>query len=262
MPHIPRKRFGQNFLHDPAVIQRIVDAVEPRHGQHLVEIGPGQAAITRLLVGSCGHLDVIEIDRDLAPQVADKCGNPHNMTVHNADALKFDFCTLAPDETLRVVGNLPYNISTPLLFHLLDQAHCIDDMHLMLQKEVVERIVANHGSKTYGRLSVAIQARCKVESLFTIGPGAFHPAPKVDSALVRITPEPDRSKTIHNKAIFDRIILDAFSMRRKTIRNGLKKIATDSMLQTCGIDPSQRAEQIPVTQFVALANCLDLQLNP
>ncbi|WP_370608127.1 16S rRNA (adenine(1518)-N(6)/adenine(1519)-N(6))-dimethyltransferase RsmA [Solemya velum gill symbiont] len=261
MAHTPRKRFGQNFLHDQGVIQRIVTAVNPQADQHLVEIGPGEAAITRLLVKECRHLDVIEIDRDLAPLVADTCGNPDNLTVHNADALKFDFCSLATSGKLRVVGNLPYNISTPLLFHLLEQADCVADLHVMLQKEVVERIAAPHGNKSYGRLSVAIQARCRVQPLFTIGPGAFRPPPKIDSAVVRLVPDADKIAAIKDPVLFNRVLVSAFSMRRKTLRNALKKVADTTTLESCGIDPSLRAEQIPVEAFVSLANCLATKTN-
>jgi 16S rRNA (adenine1518-N6/adenine1519-N6)-dimethyltransferase len=254
--HIPRKRFGQNFLHDLYVIERIVAAIAPKPDQHLVEIGPGQCAITQLLVKACRQLDVIEIDRDLAPQVAVRCGHPANLHVHQADALTFDFCALRQTNLLRLVGNLPYNISTPLLFHLLEQADCISDMHVMLQKEVVARMAAAPGTADYGRLTVAIQARCQVEPLFTIGPGAFHPAPKVDSALVRLIPDSTKIQQIHNPAVLNKVLTHAFGMRRKTLRNALKPVADDSILIACDIDPSARAERIPVDRFVALSNRL------
>ena len=256
MNHIPRKRFGQNFLHDPAVIERIVAAIGAKADEHLVEIGPGQCAITQHLVKLCRQLDVIEIDRDLAPQVAARCGHPANLQVHQADALSFDFCALRNNDKLRLIGNLPYNISTPLLFHLLAQADCISDMHVMLQKEVVERMAAAPGGKAYGRLSVAIQARCQVEQLFTIGPGAFNPPPKIDSALVRLIPDRDKIQAIHQPAMLDQVLIQAFGMRRKTIRNALKALADDTILLACGIDPTTRAEQIPVATFVALSNRL------
>ncbi|HHO69611.1 MAG TPA: 16S rRNA (adenine(1518)-N(6)/adenine(1519)-N(6))-dimethyltransferase RsmA, partial [Gammaproteobacteria bacterium] len=190
MTHRARKRFGQNFLHDPAVIQRIVAAVAPAPGQHLVEIGPGQGAITRPLLAACGELDVVELDRDLIEPLARRLADVGTLRIHNADALRFDFCGLAGDAGLRVVGNLPYNISTPLLFHLLAQAGCIEDMHFMLQKEVVARMAAAPGGGDYGRLSVMIQYHCEVTPLFGIGPGAFRPAPKVESAFVRLVPHP------------------------------------------------------------------------
>ena len=190
MPH-PRKRFGQNFLHDPGTIARILAAIAPKPGDPLVEIGPGRGAITQGLLTAAGRLDVVEIDRDLIPQLADRFPPQTGLTIHNADALAFDFCVLCPPgERLRLVGNLPYNISTPLLFRFLEQTHCIQDMHLMLQKEVVERIAAEPGGRDYGRLTVGIQAYCRVDPLFTIGPGAFTPAPKVDSAFLRLTPLP------------------------------------------------------------------------
>jgi len=187
--HKARKRFGQNFLHDPQVIQRIVNSIRPRAGQTMVEIGPGEGALTRELLPILGQLDVVELDRDLIPLLQSACTQLGELRIHQADALKFDFCQLSPGPAqLRVVGNLPYNISTPLLFHLLGMSHCIEDMHFMLQKEVVERITAGPGSGQYGRLSVMLQFHCESEMLFTVGPGAFRPAPKVDSAVVRLIP--------------------------------------------------------------------------
>ena len=188
MRHIPRKRFGQNFLHDPAVIGRIVQAINPRPGDHLVEIGPGQGAITLPLLDAAGRLDVVELDRDLVGPLAERCRGIGELGVYNADALSFDYCALAGSGPLRVVGNLPYNISTPLLFHLLEQHRCISDMHFMLQKEVVDRMAARPGSGAWGRLGVMLQYRCRVTPLFTIGAGAFRPPPKVESAFVRLEP--------------------------------------------------------------------------
>ena len=189
MSHKARKRFGQNFLHDPGIIRRIVSSINPRPGDRLVEIGPGQGAITRELLQAAGHLDAIELDRDLIAPLAQSCGELGQLQIHCADALKFDFRGLADKgHKLRVVGNLPYNISTPLLFHLLEQADCIEDMHFMLQKEVVDRMAAQPGGKAYGKLSVMLQVQCEITPLFIIGPGAFKPAPKVDSALVRLQP--------------------------------------------------------------------------
>ena len=254
--HRPRKRFGQNFLRDQNVIQRIVDAVNPAPEDHIVEIGPGEAAITSKLVAACRRLDAIELDRDLAPRVAERCGNPDNMYVHNVDALRFDFCELDEGSGLRIVGNLPYNISTPLLFHLLDQARCIRDIHVMLQKEVVKRLASPPGNKSYGRLSVAIQARCDVVPLFDIGPGAFFPPPKVDSSVVRLVPRAEAIAAIRHPEFLNRILVEAFGKRRKTLRNSLKELVDAQTLEESGIDPGARAEVIPVEKYVVLANRL------
>jgi 16S rRNA (adenine1518-N6/adenine1519-N6)-dimethyltransferase len=254
MSHVPRKRFGQNFLHDPAVIRRILAAIDPRPGEHLVEIGPGEGAITEGLLARTGTLDAIELDRDLYAALHARLGD-RGLRLHGADALKFDFCALAVDSTaLRVLGNLPYNISTPLLFHLLEQADCIRDMHFMLQKEVVERMAAAPGCKTYGRLSVALQARCLVVPLFDIGPGAFRPPPRVDSAFVRLIPHRPLPFPIADGGVFDRVLVRAFSRRRKTLRNALKGMVSAEELASLGIDPGLRPEQVDVAGFVAIAN--------
>ena len=254
MPHTPRKRFGQNFLHDPGVIGRILAAIAPRPGDHLVEIGPGEGAITAGLLERAGTLDAIEIDRDLFAALSARFGDS-GLRLHGADALKFDFCALAVDGVpLRVVGNLPYNISTPLLFRLLEQAACIRDMHLMLQKEVVDRMAATAGSKTYGRLSVALQARCTVTPLFDIGPGAFRPRPKVESAFVRLEPFEKLPFTIATGAVFNLVLLRAFGQRRKTLRNALKGVVTADDLLSLGIDPALRPEQLDVAGFAAIAS--------
>ena len=256
MSHRPRKRFGQNFLHDPGIIQRIVAAIDPQPDDQIVEIGPGQGAITRHLVDACEAMDVIELDRDLVPLLEQQFSGTQ-LRIHNADALKFDFCSLVTGSNkLRLVGNLPYNISTPLLFHLLDQAHCIRDLHVMLQKEVVDRIVAAPGSKTYGRLSVAVQARCHVQSLFTIGPGAFNPPPKVDSAILRLQPDSERIARIDDPAMLDRVLTQAFGQRRKTLRNALKGLVDAPILEDLCIDASARAETVTVEAYVLLANRL------
>jgi len=254
--HRPRKRFGQNFLHDPGIIQRIVAAIDPQPRDHIAEIGPGQGAITQHLVDACGAIDVIELDRDLVPLLEEQFAGT-KLRIHNADALKFDFCSLVRgSEKLRLVGNLPYNISTPLLFHLLEQAHCIRDLHVMLQKEVVDRIVAQPGSKTYGRLSVAVQARCHVQSLFNIGPGAFNPPPKVDSAILRMKPDEEAIGRIANPVLLNQVLSQAFSQRRKTLRNALKGLADAPILESLGIDASARAETVSVEAYVMLANRL------
>ncbi len=258
--HRPRKRFGQNFLHDPATIRRILAAVAPAAGQHLVEIGPGRGALTAGLLESAGELDVIELDRDLVGPLAERLGGLGRLRVHQADALKFDLCTLLPraalaaGRRLRLVGNLPYNISTPLLFRFLEQADCIEDMHLMLQKEVVDRLGAEPGSKCYGRLSVMVQSQCAVERVLTVGPGAFTPAPKVDSAVVRLLPSRPPPVAISDPALHARIVAAAFSQRRKRISNSLRGLADTALLARCGLDPGARAEQLSVTDFAHLAN--------
>jgi 16S rRNA (adenine1518-N6/adenine1519-N6)-dimethyltransferase len=255
LSHRPRKRFGQNFLHDPAVIRRIIWAVAPRAGEHLVEIGPGQGAITMELLKAAGSLDAVELDRDLVEPLAERCREIGSLRIHNADALTFELCGLAsPGTRLRLVGNLPYNISTPLLFRFLDQAPCIEDMHLMLQREVVDRITAAPGSKTYGRLSVMVQAYCQAVPLFTIRPGAFNPAPKVDSAFLRLKPHRPLPYPVEDPRLLARLVAAAFSQRRKTLRNSLRGLVTDGILLAQGIDPGQRAEELSVPAFVSLAN--------
>lgn len=255
--HRPRKRFAQNFLHDPGVIRRIVQAIAPQTEDNLVEIGPGQGAITTELLPLVGRMHAIELDRDLVGPLADRCAALGALQIHNNDALKFDFTTLSePGRPLRVVGNLPYNISTPLLFHLLDQAAHVRDMHFMLQKEVVERMVAEPGNRTYGRLTVMLQARAQVSSLFNIGPGAFNPPPKVDSAFVRLQPWESPPYGIDNWDVFSLVVRRAFSQRRKTLRNSLRQILGVETLEAAGLDPGARAEQLSVDHFAALANLL------
>ena len=255
MNHRPRKRFGQNFLHDPGIIQRIVQVIDPKPGDNLVEIGPGQGAITQLLLQKVHRMHAVELDRDLVGPLASLCEPIGELHIHNTDALKFDFTQLAEaGRPLRIVGNLPYNISTPLLFHLLDQSEQILDMHFMLQKEVVERMAAPHGSKTYGRLSVMLQARAQVTSLFNIGPGAFNPPPKVDSAFVRLQPSHPPPYHIDDWTIFSQTVSHAFSQRRKTLRNSLKQIMPASAIEAAGIDPGIRVEQLSVADFATLAN--------
>jgi 16S rRNA (adenine1518-N6/adenine1519-N6)-dimethyltransferase len=254
MDHRPRKRFGQNFLHDPGTIRRIVAVVDPRPDERLVEIGPGRGAITTSLLKAAGHLDAVELDRDLIGPLARLCADLGEIRIHNADALSFNLCSLYPGERLRLVGNLPYNVSTPLLFRFLDQSDCVCDMHFMLQKEVVERIAAAPGSKVYGRLSVMIQAYCRAEPLFRIGPGAFTPAPKVDSAFLRLTPHRPLPVPVLDPSFLSRLVAQAFSLRRKTLRNSLKGLITAEQLSAQELDPGQRAEQLSVETFVRLAN--------
>jgi len=260
MSHRARKRFGQNFLHDPGIIQRIISAVNPQPGQHLVEIGPGRGAITGPLLRACGRLEVVELDRDLIEPLARKATGLGELVIYQSDALKFDFAALAPGEKLRIVGNLPYNISTPLLFHLLTQSGYIQDMHFMLQQEVVERMAAAPGKRDYGRLSVMIQYHCQVDPLFRIGPGAFQPAPKVDSAFVRLTPWPQAPAHVDDYACLTSVVRQAFAQRRKTLRNTLKGLLTEADIRASNSDPSARPETITLQQYAALANRL-AQIN-
>lgn len=259
MEHRARKRFGQNFLHDPLVIDRIHAAIDARPGERLVEIGPGQGAITQGLLTRAGALDVIELDRDLIEPLRQRLGGLGELRIHNADALDFDLRTLADAEAtatalLRLVGNLPYNISTPLLFHFLDQLDVLHDLHLMLQKEVVDRIAAEPGDKTYGRLSVMVQSRCQATSLFRIGPGAFKPAPKVESAFLRLRPLRPLPHPIDDPRLHGRIVAAAFGQRRKTLRNSLSGLITPELFAAAGIDPGRRAEELDVASYARLAN--------
>ena len=258
--HQARKRFGQNFLVDGNIIQRIVRAIAPRPDDNLVEIGPGQGAITGLLLDACPRLQVVELDRDLIPMLADKFAGFPGLTIHSADALKFDFSQFAEAGPLRVVGNLPYNISTPLLFHLLGYKGLIRDMHFMLQKEVVDRMAAEPGNKDYGRLSIMCQYYCDVEFLFEVGPACFRPAPKVDSAIVRLVPHTILPFVAEDPALLDKLVKTAFQQRRKTLRNALKLWLPDAAaLAQLAIDPQQRPENLSVRDYVALANYLQSQ---
>jgi 16S rRNA (adenine1518-N6/adenine1519-N6)-dimethyltransferase len=249
-------RIGQHFLHDPGVIARIAAAVAPPPGAALVEIGPGRGALTRALLAQHARLAVIEIDRDLVARLQGELGPHAGLSIHTADALSFDFRSVGTD--LYVVGNLPYNISTPLLFQLLGQADCIREMVFMLQKEVVERLCAAPDSGDYGRLGVMVQARCVVTRLFDVGPGAFQPPPRVDSAVVRITPRGELAAAIRHPARFTDLVRRAFGQRRKMLRNALRGIVADPglVLADLKLDGSARPETLTVAQFVALANLL------
>jgi len=252
--HRARKRFGQHFLHDRGVIGRIVAALAPRPEDRIVEIGPGTGALTRALLTRVAHLDAVELDRDLIARLrsdfpADK------LTLHGADALKFDFCRLAPaGHKLRLAGNLPYNISTPLLFHLLDQAACIQDMLFMLQREVVTRLGAAPGGKDYGRLSVMIQYRCSVEKLFDVASGAFTPPPQVDSTVVRLVHHAAPPVAVNDPEKFARLVQAGFASRRKVLRNTLKNFLRAEEMQALGIDPTRRAETLTLAEFAVLSN--------
>ena len=252
----PKKQLGQHFLHDRHVIDNILLAVSPRPGEMLVEIGPGQGAITFPLLRKHGSLTVIEFDRDLITPLSEAAHGLGDLTIVHKDVLKVDFGKLAGDNRIRLVGNLPYNISTPILFHVLEHAEAIVDMHFMLQKEVVERMAAAPGSKVYGRLSVMLQAVCDVVPLFDVPPGAFRPPPKVDSSVVRLLPRPVGSAGISDPAQFERLVRDAFGQRRKTLRNALSSICDEAALRRIGIDPGIRGETLPVGDFVRMANAL------
>jgi 16S rRNA (adenine1518-N6/adenine1519-N6)-dimethyltransferase len=251
--HVPRKRFGQHFLVDRGVIARIIRAIEPKPGEHIVEIGPGLGALTVPLLEHLGHLHVVELDRELCDRLRERYP-AERLAVHQADALRFDFATLpAP---LRIVGNLPYNISTPLLFHVADSADRCSDLHFMLQQEVVDRMVARPAHSDYGRLSVMLQYRFRMERLFTVPPEAFRPMPKVHSACVRLVPRPSGERKALDELLFAKVVVKAFSMRRKTLRNALHGLIPESELAALGIDPGVRAQTLPVEDFVTIANRL------
>jgi 16S rRNA (adenine1518-N6/adenine1519-N6)-dimethyltransferase len=252
-PHRARKRFGQHFLHEPGVIARIVRAIAPKPGDSLVEIGPGLGALTAPLLEAAGALTVIELDRDVIPHLRAACGESPALTVVQADALRVDYTRLAAGRRLRLAGNLPYNISTPLLFHLLEHSGAIGDMHFMLQKEVVRRICAEPDTGDYGRLTVTVAARAEAAELFTVGPGAFTPPPRVDSAVVRITPRP-APFPLRDLARYDRLVTLAFNQRRKTLHNALKGEVDDAAFAAAGIDPRARGETLSPEQFARLAN--------
>ncbi|MHB8623095.1 MAG: 16S rRNA (adenine(1518)-N(6)/adenine(1519)-N(6))-dimethyltransferase RsmA [Sulfuricaulis sp.] len=255
-PRHTRQRFGQHFLRDRQIISRIMAALAPQPEDRIVEIGPGTGALTRELVARIGHLDAVELDRDLISRLQAEIPS-EALTLHSADALKFRFCQLVPaGRQLRLVGNLPYNISTPLLFHLLDQAECIQDMLFMLQKEVAQRLQAAPGGKDYGRLSVMIQYRCATEKLFDVAPTAFIPPPKVDSSMIRLKPHAAPPVVVENHERFARVVRAAFASRRKTLRNNLKAWLSAEQMHGLGIDPNRRAETLSLAEFAALSNAV------
>jgi len=248
-----RKRFGQNFLHDQGVIDDILTAIDAQQDQHLVEIGPGRGALTLPLVQSCQFLDIVELDRDLIPILQTSLVEHKNLSIHEADALRFDYKPLVKQsEKLRVIGNLPYNITTPLLFHLLEQADCIDDMCFMLQREVVERICAQPGNKTYGRLSIMLQHQCQAELLFIVPPEAFDPIPKVESAIIYLRPLKQPVGGEVDLTALSKVVTKAFNQRRKRIANTLKNMISVEDIIATGIDPEQRPETVSVEQYVEL----------
>lgn len=262
--HRARKRFGQNFLQDESVIDSIAAAVHPTPQQHVVEIGPGQGALTQALIGSECKLDVIELDRDLVPGLLAAFSVYPTFTLHKADALQFDYAALLNEqevgahEQIRIVGNLPYNISTPLIFKLLQYSNIISDMHFMLQKEVVDRLSAAPGNKHWGRLGAMTQYLCRVEHLFDVPPEAFNPAPKVQSAIVRLSPWKESPWPSCEQEKLRKLLHAAFAQRRKTLRNNLKGIIDSTALEAMGIDPGVRAETLELSEFITIANAIDV----
>jgi len=266
MQHYAKKRFGQNFLVDNSVINHIVDSIHPQPDDLMIEIGPGLGAMTKPLLSRLNRLNVIELDRDIIPKLVNNCvfsdiTNKEKLIVNQHDVLKFNFeefysqqsrSTQQPEQKLRIVGNLPYNISTPVLFHLLNYRHLIQDMHFMLQKEVVDRIVATPGIKNYGRLSVMLQTYCTTQALFDVPPYAFEPPPKVNSAILRLLPRPQYDEQIDNFSQYEKLVRQAFSQRRKTLRNTLKETCTTEQIEQAGLSPTQRAEELSVSDFVNL----------
>ncbi|MGL1955872.1 MAG: 16S rRNA (adenine(1518)-N(6)/adenine(1519)-N(6))-dimethyltransferase RsmA [Colwellia sp.] len=253
--HQAKKRFGQNFLHNDAVISDIVDAINPEPNENLVEIGPGLGALTEPVIDRAGKLSVIELDRDLAKRLRHHPFLASKITIYETDALKFDFAQLSTEEKpLRIFGNLPYNISTPLIFHLLTFKDKVKDMHFMLQKEVVERMAASPNCKAYGRLSIMTQYQCQVFPVMEIGPEAFKPAPKVDSAIVRLIPHQAIKNPVKKISALNTVCLTAFNQRRKTIRNSFKKLLSEEQLISLAIDPTLRPENLSIDEYIKLAN--------
>lgn len=248
----PRKRFGQNFLIDRNVIDKIIRTINPCIDDHIVEIGPGQGAITGGLLSLAGRLDLIEIDRDLVKLLLGKFGT--TVHVHATDVLKFDIESLWQNKPFRIVGNLPYNISTPLLFKLMRRTELIEDMHFMLQREVVERLISVPSTPEYGRLGIMAQYHCRIEKCFDVPPGAFRPAPRVQSAIVRLVPHEDLPFPVADENVLRSIVTTAFSQRRKTLRNALKSILDEKTMEAAGVDPRLRPENISPEQFAGLAN--------
>lgn len=271
MQHYAKKRFGQNFLVDTSVINHIVDSIQPQADDMMIEIGPGLGAMTKPLLSRLNYLNVIELDRDIIPKLKMNCEiadieNKRKLIVNQADILKFDFSTLQSQQAelqhdnevkLRIVGNLPYNISTPVLFHLLNYRHLIKDMHFMLQKEVVDRIVAIPGVKNYGRLSVMLQTFCETQALFEVPPYAFQPPPKVDSAILRLLPRRDFENRINDFSLYEKLVRLAFSQRRKTLKNTLKELCSSAHIEQAGLLPGQRAEELSINDFVELYQTIE-----
>lgn len=261
--HTARKRFGQNFLHDNYIINQIVGAINPQNDQHLVEIGPGLGALTEPVCELVDTLTVVELDRDLAARLRSHPFIANQLNIIESDALKFDFSSLMTEnKPLRIFGNLPYNISTPLMFHLFSFAGKVQDMHFMLQKEVVKRLAAKPGNKNYGRLSVMAQYHCQVIPVLHVPPGAFNPPPKVDSAVVRLIPHTTKPVSLLNEERLHTVCAQAFNQRRKTIRNSLKNSLSEALLIALDIDPELRAENLSLEQYAAIANAVEENNTP
>ncbi|MCP5245025.1 MAG: 16S rRNA (adenine(1518)-N(6)/adenine(1519)-N(6))-dimethyltransferase RsmA [Burkholderiales bacterium] len=258
MAHKARKRFGQNFLVDRQIIAEIINIINPYPEDHIIEIGPGLGALTRPLLKTLDHLTVIELDRDIVEKLKKEFPQD-KLTIHSADALRFDFSTLGND--LRIIGNLPYNISTPLLFHLSQFSASILDMQFMLQKEVVERLVAKPSTSDYGRLSVMLQYRFEMEQVLSVSANAFHPVPKVESAIVHLRPIKNKIPVVTNEVLFAQIVTTAFSQRRKTLRNTLSRYLTNDDFVRLALDPGLRAENITVAQYIHIANDLAARMH-
>lgn len=252
MTHKARKRFGQHFLHDQNIIHRIIRAINPQPGDRLIEIGPGQGALTIPLLQQCKELTAIELDRDLIPILQQRAQSIGELHLINQDVLTIDLSTLPLSPPLRLVGNLPYNISTPLMFHLLEHSELIEDMFFMLQKEVAERIIARPEDKHYGRLSVMMQYYCDSDYLFDVPPGCFSPPPRVDSAVIRLQPHVTPPVQVEDVSLLSLVVQTAFNQRRKTIHNSLKKILDNTHIESLGIDPGARAETLSLTDFAKL----------
>ena len=261
MQHQARKRFGQNFLVDQQIIAQIIAAIGPNSDDNLIEIGPGTAALTEHLIERCPTMQVVELDRDLVDYLSEKFAAYPDFRLHSGDALKTDFAQFHQGRQMRLVGNLPYNISTPLLFHLLKNRELIHDMHFMLQREVVDRLGAVPGNKTYGRLSVMVQYHCRVMPLIPVPPSAFRPAPKVQSAIVRLKPHRSKPATADNEILLSQLVSHCFQQRRKTLRNCLRPYAEHMSLAESQLDLSKRAEQLKVSEFVALSNYINQSLS-
>ncbi len=257
--HQARKRFGQNFLHDRGVIDRIVGAINPKPEDNLLEIGPGMGALSEPLLEACPSLQMIELDRDLIPGLRAQFFRYPELTIHEGDALRFDYRAIAGKGPLRAVGNLPYNIATPLIFRLLEFGDVIRDMHFMLQKEVVERMAAAPGESQWGRLAIMTQYRCRVQPLFTVGAGAFSPAPKVESAIVRLVPHDRITDPAHDTELLAKVVRTAFNARRKTLRKALAPLFGDDDWPRLGIDPTLRPQNLTLADYVMLANDLHAQ---
>lgn len=260
MSHQHKKRFGQHFLHDQSVLDAMTAAIAPQSTDVMLEIGPGEGALTERLLDHVAQFTVVEIDNDLIPTLTKRYGNRTHFHIVHQDALTVDYGQIA--NPLRVVGNLPYNISTPLIFKLLQSRHAITDMHFMLQKEVVERLASEPDGEHYGRLSVMAQYYCAIEDLFHIGPEAFDPPPKVDSAVVRLQPYKTLPFLAKSEDVFARIVKQSFSMRRKTLRNNLKGTLSGEQIEACGINPGVRAEVLSVAEFVTLSDAVTMENHP